>query len=478
MKYYDLLVVGSGAGSNIAASAYEQGMKVAIVDNGRFGGTCLNRGCIPTKILTYVADIIMDIEHSSRINLEAEVKGVDFKGLMERMRRETWHEAEEIAESISRVETYDFYNDTGEFIDDYTMKVAGEEIKGEYVILASGARPLIPPIDGLEDVEYLTNKSILELDEKPKSLIIVGGGYIAAEFGHFFSASGTEVTILGRNRYLVPEEDTDVSDLLKKHLEKRMTVYTSHEVRSVRQEGGQKIAIAKNTETGEETEFKAKHILVATGRRSNSDILKPEKTGVDTDDRGWIITDEHFRTSKDRIFAFGDALGKYMFRHVANEQSQIVYYNLMRTMDAEEKEEEPDLFKMTYHAIPRAVFSHPQIATVGMTLSEAKKTDRRLLVGKSEYTGIAKGAAMGNPDGFVRVICDGEERTILGASIIGPHAPILIQEITNLMNTSERTYIPMFDSIHIHPALPEVVQRAFGNLAPIDEGHSHHHHHK
>ncbi len=475
MKNYDLLVVGSGAGSNIAASAYEQGMKVAIVDNGRFGGTCLNRGCIPTKILTYVADTIMDIEHSSRINLEAEVKGVDFKSLMERMRRETWHEADEIAESISTVETYDFYNDTGEFIDDYTMKIGGEEIKGEYVILASGARPLIPPIDGLEDVEYLTNKTILGLDEKPESLIIVGGGYIAAEFGHFFSAIGTEVTILGRNEYLVPDEDNDVSELLKKHLENRMGVYTNHEVVSVKEKGSQKIAIAKNTDTGEEAEFKARHILIATGRRSNSDILKPEKTGVDTDERGWIKTDEYFRTSKDRIFAFGDALGKYMFRHVANEQSQIVYYNLMRTIDAEEKE--PELFKMIYHAIPRAVFSHPQIATVGMTLSEAKNADRQLLVGRSEYTGVAKGTAMGNPDGFVRVICDAEERTILGASIIGPHAPILIQEITNLMNTSERTYIPMFDSIHIHPALPEVVQRAFGSLAPIDGGHDHHHHH-
>ncbi|MCK5151916.1 MAG: FAD-dependent oxidoreductase, partial [Candidatus Thorarchaeota archaeon] len=209
MKNYDVLVLGSGAGSNVGANAYQQGLSVAIVDNGRFGGTCLNRGCIPTKMLTYVADVIMEIQHAERVNLKARVEEVDFPALMERMRKETWGEADEMKHSIAQVENYDFYNGTGKFVDDYTMEVNGEKIKAEHVILAPGGRPFIPEIKGLDKVDFLTNKTVLALNEAPKSMIIVGGGYIASEFAHFFSAIGTEVTILGRNPFMVKEEDND-----------------------------------------------------------------------------------------------------------------------------------------------------------------------------------------------------------------------------------------------------------------------------
>jgi dihydrolipoamide dehydrogenase len=476
MKQYDLLVVGSGAGANVGAPAYQQGLSVAIVDNGRFGGTCLNRGCIPTKILTYVGDTITRIEEAESIDLKAHIDEIDFKSLMERMREETWGDSKEIERSIAETDDYDFYNETGEFIDDYTIKVGDETIEASYVVLASGARPLIPPIDGIEDVGYLTNKTILEINKRPDSLIIVGGGYIAAEFGHFFSAVGTDVTILGRNQYLVPDEDHDVSDLLKAELSKRMEVHTNHEVIRVKEEDGMKKAIAKNRETGGELEFEAEEILVATGRRSNSDLLKPENTGVETDDKGWIVVDDYFRTSKERIWAFGDALGKHMFRHVANDESQIVWHNMVKSINDPDVSDE-ELVPADYHAVPKAVFSHPQIATVGMTLRQAKKTDYKLLVGKSSYTNTAKGMAMGNPEGFVRIIADQESGRLLGASIIGPHAPILIQEVANLMYTQSQSFVPLLKAIHIHPALSEVVQRAAGSMAPL-EGHEHHHHHE
>ncbi|MHA1929295.1 MAG: dihydrolipoyl dehydrogenase [Candidatus Thorarchaeota archaeon] len=475
MKEYDVIVVGSGAGMTVGSAAFEQGLSVAIIENGPMGGTCLNRGCIPTKILTYVADVIMQIQHAEKVNLRAKVESVDFPALMERMRHETAGDAENMGKSINATEGIDWYNVTGEFIDDYTMKVGDETIRGKHIFIAAGSRPLIPDIKGLDDVDYLTNKTALELTERPKSMIIVGGGYIATEFAHFFSAVGTEVTIIGRNPYLVKEEDEDVSELLKEELSERMKVLTNHEVVAVSESGKIKKAIAKNRETGKEIEVEADAILIAVGRRSNADLFKPEKTDVKADKNGWIIVDDHFRTSKKNIWAFGDALGKYMFRHVANEQSQKVWYNFVRTLNAEREENEPELLSMEYHAIPRAVFSYPPVATVGMTLKEAKESGRELLVGQIDYTGAAKGMAMGNPKGFVRVIVDANDRTILGSSIIGPYSPILIQEIINLMNTRERTYMPMFQSIHIHPALPEIVQRAFGRLAPIDGGSGHHH---
>ncbi len=472
MQKYDLLVLGSGAGASIAANAYQQGLSVAIVDNGRFGGTCLNRGCIPTKILTYVADVIMEIEHAERVNLRASVQEVDFRALMERMRKETWGEAAEMEHSIAQVENYDFYKGTGEFISDYTMEVNGEELRADHVVIAAGARPFIPDIHGINEVHYLTNKTVLELDERPESMIIVGGGYMATELAHFFSAVGTDVTILGRNPYLVKNEDTDVSELLKEELSKRMTVLTNHEVVSASQDSETKKVVAKDRDTGKERKFEAEVLLVAAGRISNADLFKPKKTGVKVDKRGWVIVDEYFRTTKKNIWAFGDAIGRYQFRHVANEESSIAWYNFVSSLNAQHQGEKPELRSMSYHAIPRAVFSYPTIATVGMTLAEAKGSKRELLVGQIGYDGAAKGAAMGYPPGFLRVIIDANEGTILGATIIGPHAPILIQEIVNLMYTQDRTYFPMFEAIHIHPALSELVQRAFGRMAPLNGGHT------
>ncbi|MFW9793312.1 MAG: dihydrolipoyl dehydrogenase [Candidatus Thorarchaeota archaeon] len=475
MKEYDLIVIGSGAGMNIASGAYEQGLKVAIVENGPMGGTCLNRGCIPTKILTYVADIITQARHLEELGVKVEIEKIDYPWIMKRMRDEVDGDSRRQGESVDAAKGIDWFRGTGAFVDDYTMEIDGEKIKAPNIVIAAGSRPYIPDIKGLDKVEYLTNDGALHLMEQPKSMLIVGGGYIATEFGHFFSAVGTDVTIIGRNPYLVKNEDSDVSDILKQELSKRMNVHTNHEVLEVREEDRLKVVIAKNRDTGEKVEFRGEVLLIAAGRRTNADLFKPEKTGVKTDKDGWVKVDEFFRTTKDGIWSFGDAIGRFQFRHVANDESQIVWYNFVRTLNAKHDGTEPELLTMDYQAIPSAVFSYPPIATVGMTLKQAKESGLRLLVGQADYSIGAKGFAMGDPASLIRVIVDADSRRILGASIIGPYAPILIQEIINLMYTPDGTYQPMFQAMHIHPALPEVVQRTFGRLAPIDGGHIHHH---
>jgi mycothione reductase len=469
MKEYDLIVIGSGAGMNIASSAYEQGLRVAVIEHGPMGGTCLNRGCIPTKILTYVADIITQARHLEELGVKIGVEKIDYPWIMKRMRDEVDGDSARQGESVDAAEDIDWYKGTGAFVNDYTLEIDGERIKATNIIIAAGSRPLIPDIKGLDKVEYITNDEALHL------MLIVGGGYIATEFGHFFSAVGTDVTIIGRNKYLVKNEDPEFSEILKEELSKRMTVHTNHEVVEVKEDGNEKVIIAENRESGEKKEFRGEVLLIAAGRRSNADLFKPEKTGVKTDRNGWVIVDEYFRTSKKGIWSFGDAIGRYQFRHVANDESQIVWYNFVRTLNAQHEGNEPELLTMDYHAVPRAVFSYPPIATVGMTLKEAKASGLRLFVGEADYSIAAKGFAMGNPNSLIRVIVDGNSRRILGASIIGPYAPILIQEIINLMYTSEGSYQPVFQAMHIHPALPEVVQRAFGRLAPINGGHAHHH---
>jgi len=472
MKNYDLIVIGSGAGMNVASAAYERGMKVAIVEHGPMGGTCLNRGCIPTKILTYVADIMVQAKHLESLGVKINIESIDYLAIMKRMRDEVDSSSQSQGESVDAAEGIDWYKGTGKFVDDYAVEIDGEKIKASNILIVAGSRPLIPDIRGLEDVEYLTNDGALHLMEQPKSMLIVGGGYIAAEFGHFFSAVGTDVTILGRNQYLVKNEDPDISEIMRDELSKRMNVYTNHEVLEVKEENGMKIAMARNRSTGEVSEFKGEVLLIASGRRSNADLFKPEKTGVKTDEHGWIIVDQYFRTSKKGIWAFGDAIGKYQFRHVANDESQIVWNNMSKVID---NDKDKEFLPMDYHAIPRAVFSYPPIAAVGMTMKEAEESGLQLYVGEADYSVAAKGFAMGNPPSKVRVIVDAESKRILGASIVGPYSPILIQEIVNLMYTRDGTYYPMFQAMHIHPALPEVIQRAFGRMAPVGTHHEHHH---
>ncbi|MBN2230099.1 MAG: dihydrolipoyl dehydrogenase [Candidatus Thorarchaeota archaeon] len=472
MKKYDLVVLGSGAGMNIASAAYDQGLKVAVVEHGPMGGTCLNRGCIPTKILTYVADIITQAKHLESLGVKIKIEDIDFPWIMNRMRKEVDDSSKEQGDSVDAAEGIDWYKGTGYFVDDYIMEINGEKITAPHIVIAAGSRPVIPDIKGLDNVSYLLDDDALHLKEKPKSMIIIGGGYIAAEFGHFFSAIGVDVTIIGRNPYLLKNEDKDISEILRKELSKRMNVFTNHEVIEVKEEKDQKVVFVKDRSSGEVKEFRGETLLLAVGRRSNADLFKPEKTGVKTDEKDWIIVDDYFMTSKKGIFAFGDAIGRYQFRHVANDESQIVWFNLSKVIKNEKDEE---FLTMDYHAVPRAVFSYPPIAAVGMTLEEAKESGHQLYIGEVDYSVAAKGFAMGNPASLVRVIVDAESRRILGAGIVGPYSPILIQEIINLMYTPDGTIYPMFQAMHIHPALPEVVQRAFGRLRPL--GHEHEHHH-
>ena len=269
MKEYDLIIIGSGVGLRLLGKANDRGFRVAIIERGPSGGTCLNRGCIPTKILTYVADVIMEAEHLKELGVEVTIDKIDYPWIMQRMRDRVESMSKGQEEWMASEEKIDFYHGTGFFVSDYVVEVNGEILTAPNIIIASGSRPLIPNIKGLDKVEYLTNDEALHLMEKPKSMLIVGGGYVATEFGHFFSAVGTDVTIIGRNPYLVKNEDTDVSELLRDELSKRMNVHVNHEVVEVLERDGFKIVKAVNRETGEEIEFKGELLLIAAGRRSN-----------------------------------------------------------------------------------------------------------------------------------------------------------------------------------------------------------------
>lgn len=452
MKTYDIVVIGSGGGAIISDEAVSQGLKVALVDKGPLGGTCLNVGCIPSKMLIYPADRILEIQEARKLGIEAEIRSIDFKSIMERMRQGRQEERNQIRQGIKEQRNLDYYEAEGHFVGDYTLEISGQRIKGEKVFIASGTRPLLPRIKGLDEVQYLTNETVLELRERPDSLIIIGGGYIAVEFGHFFAAMGTKVTILEMADRLVASEEPDISDLLHTELGKRMQVQTGSQVEEIKESGGGVVAIARDVNGGGKAEFVAQKILVAVGRRPNSDVLKLNNTGVETDSRGYIKVNEYLETTKKNIYTIGDANGQYMFRHMANEEALLVVQNVFYGKN----------LKIDYSAVPHAIFSHPQIAAVGLT-EEAARQKYDILVGKARYSDVAKGQAMMETEGFAKAIVEKGTDRILGFHIIGPYAPELIQEVVNAMASGGHIR-EINQGIHTHPALSELITVTLNSL--------------
>jgi dihydrolipoamide dehydrogenase len=459
VKEYNAIVIGSGSALEIVWNLVQEQpkIKVAVIDKDEPGGICLTRGCIPSKILLYPAELLRTIQNAREFGISLEIKNVDFQAVMQRMRTLIHEDINSIRQGLTHSKNVDYYNAVAEFVGPYTLKVGDVTITSKTIFLCTGSKPVIPAISGLENVAYLTSDTILNIDQLPRSIAIIGGGYIAAEYGHFLAAMGSKVTIIGRNPQFIPEEEPEVSALAKRELQKHMTIITNHEVRRVENiAGGEKKMIAVNRENNRETETVADEILIASGRGSNTAILLPEKAGIKTDRKGWIIVNDYLETSQPNVWAFGDADGKYLFKHVANHEALVVYLNAIHK----------EKVKVDYHAVPHAIFTDPEIASVGLREKEAleKYGNENVLIGVHRFEDTAKGEAMSVKDCFVKVIVLKKTKLIVGAHIIGPQASVLIQEIINLMYTADQSAEPLMKAMHIHPALCEVVARAFGSL--------------
>ena len=465
MREYDLIVIGTGSGMVIADAAIRKNpdLRVAVIDKDKPGGICLTRGCIPTKLLIYPADVVRTIQKSSEFGIQTEIKKIDFANIMQRMRSSINRDINMIWTGLQNSKNIDYYRKQAEFKAPYSLKVGNETITSKMIFLCTGSKPLVPPIEGLEETGYLTSDTILQTSKLPKSIVIIGGGYIAAEFGHFLSAMGSEVTIIGRNPQFIPKEEPEVSALAKRELQKHLKIITNNEVRKVEASSKGKRVFAIDRDNKQETVIIAEEILLAVGRAPNTDILHPERADIQTDSRGYILVDDYMQTNQPNIYALGDADGNYMFKHVANYEAKIVYYNAILKMRT----------KADYHAIPHAVFTEPEIASVALKEKEAIEEFGKdnILIGFYKYEDTAKGEAIGAKDYFVKVIIQRDTEKILGAHIIGPQASILIQEIINLMYTKDQISKPLTEAMHIHPALPEVVSRAFNSLRTPDQYH-------
>ena len=465
MKEYGVIAVGTGSVMSVVEAMMEEDprLKVAVIDKDEPGGICLTRGCIPSKILLYPAELVQTIQRARSFGLDVELRSVDFAKVMERMHALIHKDIDQIRQGLSHSENIDYFHAPAEFTAPYTMRVDGTDIHAPTILLGAGSQPIIPAIPGLAESGYLTSDTVLGLRKLPRRIAVIGGGYIAAEYGFFLSAMGAEVTILGRNPQFLPEEEPEISWVAKKHLGERMQIETNHEVLEVSRKGDEKRLRARDRATKKELTVAADEIFVATGRGPTTGLLHPERAGIRTDAAGWIVTDEFLETSQPNVWALGDATGKFPFKHKANYDAQVLYDNVVR------KEKR----KVDYHAVPHAVFTDPEVASVG--LKEAEAVDRfgakDVLVGFYQYQDTAKGEAMDLKDYFVKVLLQRRGLAILGAHIVGPEASVLIQEIINLMYTADRSAHPIREGMHIHPALSEVVERAFLNLMPPEHYH-------
>lgn len=466
MKEYDLIVIGTGSAMNIVDPMIQENpnIRIAVIDKDEPGGICLTRGCIPSKLLLYPAELVRVIGEAHELGIDAIIKKVDFERVMERMRTLVYEDIDQIREGLSSSKNIEYYPAPAEFVSPYTLKVNGADITSKMIFLCIGSKITIPPIKGLDKVNYHTSDTVLKLKQLPESIAIVGGGYIAAEYGHFFSSMGSKVTIIGRNAQFLPEEEPEVSALAKRKLGRHMTILTNHEVTEVRQIlPSSKELVALDRKTGKSTIVVAKEVMMAAGRGPTTDILHPERAGIRLTRDGWVAVNEYLETSQPNIWALGDADGKYPFKHVANYESAIVYYNAVLKRKV----------KVDYHAVPHAVFTYPEVASVGMREKEAvQKYGRdKVLIGFHKYEDTAKGEAMNAKDYFVKVIVEADTEKILGAHIVGPQASVLIHEVIPLMSTSEGNFRPIRDMMHVHPALSEVVDRAFQSLTTPEHYH-------
>jgi len=436
---------------NVSSAVAEIGMKVAVVEKGPMGGTCLNRGCIPSKIIIHSADVAETIKKSKLFGINARISSIDFKKITNRASNIVDKDANEIEKAIIKDKNTTLFKVEAKFIAERTLKVGKETIKGNKIIIAAGTRPSIPPIEGLNKVDFITSDEALRLRKQPKSMTILGGGYIAAELAHFYGALGTKINIVQRGKYLIPNEDGEISRKFTEIFREKYNVLTEFSATEVSKKGNKFIVVAEGKKSNKKIISDA--LLVAAGRIPNTDVLDVKKGNVETNEKGFVKTNDYLETTAKNIWALGDIVGKFLFKHSANLEAQYVYNNAILNKK----------IKVDYTAMPHAIFSSPQIAGVGLKEQDLKQRKIKYAIGRYNYIDSGMGLALQDNEGFVKIFADKKTRKILGCHILGTDASTLIHEVIVAMKADLRIDA-ISDAVHVHPALSEVVQRAARNI--------------
>jgi mycothione reductase len=453
---YDLVIFGAGSGNSIVTPALDR-WRIAIIEEGAWGGTCLNRGCIPTKMLVHTADTVESIKDAKRFGIDATLDGVRWPDIRSRV----FDRIDPIAVSG---EEYRRGNGSpnvtalvghARFIGERQLEVETADgpvrVEGRQVVVAAGARPLIPEIPGLDDVPYHTSDDIMRVDRIPERLIVLGGGFIACELAHVFGAYGSDITIIQRGPLLLKSEDHDIAAAITADFSHRFDVRTIAHVERISSAGGEITVhlLGGSMVTGTD-------LLVATGRIPNTDVIDAAACRLRLETDGRICVDEHQRTSVPGVWALGDISSPYMLKHVANHEAKVVAHNIAN----------PESMRTTNHvAVPHAVFTHPQIASVGLTEADARRQGIDVMISTHKYSDVAFGWALEDTTSFCKLVADRHTRQLVGAHIIGPHASSLIQQLIHALVHPVTVDELATGYYYIHPALGEVIENALLGFA-------------
>lgn len=446
-QHFDLVIIGTGSGNSIPSPEFDD-KSIAIIEKGTFGGTCLNVGCIPTKMYVYAADVALAARDSERLGVSAHVDSVDWDAIVSRVFHNRIDQIAQGGEAYRRGEetpNITVFDQHARFIGPKTLRCGEDTITGDQIVIATGSRPVLPEPYASADVPVHTNEDIMRLEQQPQSLIVVGGGYIAMEFAHVFDGLGTKVTVVNRSEKLLRFLDEDLStrfnDIARKRFDVRIGTGTALEST----ENGVRLTLDDGTV------LEAEAILVATGRKPNGDQMDLSTSNIEMHEDGRIKVDDFGRTTCDGVWALGDVSSPYMLKHVANAEQRAVQHNLLHP---------EDLQHMPHEHVPSAIFTHPQIATVGLTEAQARDNGFDVAVKVQNFGDVAYGWAMEDSTGVCKLVADRATGKLLGAHLMGPQASTLIQQLITAMAYDIDLRDFARSQYWIHPALPEVVENA------------------
>jgi pyruvate/2-oxoglutarate dehydrogenase complex dihydrolipoamide dehydrogenase (E3) component len=441
-KLYDAVIIGSGQGGNpLATKLAERGEKVAIIEQGYLGGTCINTGCTPTKTMLASAQVAHYARNAERWGIRAGGVSVDLPAVLKRKdeivhsMRSGWEKTFTGGDGKPQL-----YRGTARFTGVKDLQVGEQRLCGDRVFIDTGTRPATPKIEGLESVPYLTNASLMELREAPKHLLVLGGGYVGLEFGQMFRRFGSAVTVIQSRERILPQEDEDVTAELQKALSGEGIAFWLG-TQAVKAEGaGGRITVTLKGGA----QISGSHLLVATGRTPNTEELDLKKTGVKTNEKGFVVVNDRLETSAQDIWAIGDVTGGPAFTHISYNDFQIIYGNLYEGKNLSTKT----------RLVPYAVYTDPTLGRVGMTEKQARESGKKLKIGKIPMSNVARARERAETAGFMKLVVDAETDYVLGAAILSVEGGELVQILSTLM-LAEKPYTLLKGAIYIHPTLAE-----------------------
>ena len=453
MRTFDLLIIGAGSGNSVIGPEHDT-WNVAIVERGLFGGTCLNVGCIPSKMFVYAAELAEQAADGERLGVRTRFDGADWPAIRDRIFGRIDPIAEGGRQYREELPNVTVFAGSARFTGPKRVAVDGEEITADRIVIAAGARAVVPDVPGLAGCGYQTSDTVMRLDALPERLLVMGGGYIAAEMGSVMGALGSKVTFVLRGDTFLRREDDEIRSRFTAAYSRRFDVRFNTRVETARRDG-EEVVLDLVDRDGARREERADVLLVATGRIPNADQLGAAAAGVAVDEAGYVITDEQLRTTAAGVWALGDITNPVQLKHVANHEARVVRHNLTHPDDPA---------TVDHRFVPHAVFGYPQVASVGLTERECRQRQIPYRSHVQPYGSAAYGWAMEDTDSAVKVIAHAETRRLLGAHIIGPQAPTLIQQLIQGMHFDLTADQMANGQYYIHPALPEVVEQALLGL--------------